>query len=83
MEGTTMADNNLIEMITRLDPEDLNSVKKYVAFLLAEEDDEEEPTMAEKQKALEELRRHRGVLGGADREALRASAMEEKYGRVS
>ncbi len=58
MEGTAIANNDLIPMIARIDSEDRHSVKKYVAFLHAkEEDEDEEPTVAEKQKALAERRR--------------------------
>ena len=83
MEETRTSSGELVDMISRLDLDDLRSVKKYVAFLLAGDRDKDEgSTVAEKQRALDGLRRHRGILGGADREALRASAMEEKYGRV-
>lgn len=72
----------LMDMIGRLMPEDLHAVKSYVAFLLNARE-KSFPTEAEKREALQHLSKHRGILAGANREALRESAMEEKYGRVS
>ena len=71
-----------MEMITRLEPDDVLAVEKYVSFLLASEG-RRRPSASERKEALRRLQRHRGILGGADRDALRESAMEERYGCVS
>lgn len=76
-----MEQDTLEGMIATLDRKEKIEVKMFIMSLISQRKEKKQP--GAKKNALKMLRKHRGLLGGEDRESLLEEALEEKYGHIS
>ncbi len=83
MERTTILNDKLLDMVSRLNPENRRALAKYASFLLDAQEQDEPRRHAQKKAALKELEKLRGIFGDEDPGEILAEAMREKYGSVT
>ena len=82
MEETTILNDELLSMVSRLHSRNRQALAKYALFLLDAQETEQPRRQAEKEAAFESLEKFYGILGDVDPGEILAEAMREKYGSV-
>ncbi len=80
MDAANTLNKDIVGLIMRLDRDGRQNLARYAEFLYGEQAKDAPIKQAEKEEALRNLSRHRGILGDENPGEVLAEAMRDKYG---